>query len=137
MAVLTDDIKLEEKPGHLVDSPVVASDIIYQGALVKHNAAGYIAPAAAESGAVFAGVAYERVDNSSGAAGDKMVRVIKMGTFLLTGSGFTQANVGASVYASDDQTISTTQGTNEQEVGKIVKFVSATQVWVKIDNVAV
>ena len=137
MVALAANKKVDQKEGHLVASPVVASDVIYQGALVKHNAAGYLAPCAAEDGAVFAGVAYEQVDNSSGANGDQVCRVEKEGRFLLDGSGFTQANVGDAVYASDDQTISTTQGTNEQKVGYIDEYVSATHVWVRINGTAV
>lgn len=139
MAALAANVDRKEKEGKLIAHPVVASDIIYQGALVKHNAAGYLAPCSAEAGAVFAGVAYEKVDNSAGAAGDKTCRVEKEGSFLMTfaGAALTQAGVGASVYASDDDTVSLVQAANEQEVGKLVEFISATQGRVKIDNVAV
>ena len=135
MAALTEDKNVVEKDGKLVAMPVVASDIIYRGALLKINAAGFLAPCAAEAGAVFAGVSYEKCDNSSGSAGDVECRSITEGLFLLEGSGFAQSDVGSSVYASDDQTISTTQGANEQEVGKILYFVSATQVYVKINAI--
>jgi len=138
MAALTANVDRKEKEGKLVASPVVASDIIYQGALVKHNAAGYLAPCAAEAGAVFAGVAYEKVDNSAGAAGAKTCRVEKKGSFLMSsGTSLSQADVGSAVYASDDDTVSTTQATNEQLVGYIVEFISSTQVRVRIDNVAI
>lgn len=137
MAALTANVDRKEKEGKLVASPVVASDIIYQGALVKHNAAGYLAPCAAEAGAVFAGVAYEKVDNSAGAAGAKTCRVEKNGSFLMSGTGLGQSDVGSAVYASDDDTVSTTQATNEQLVGYIVEFISSTQVRVRIDNVAI
>jgi predicted RecA/RadA family phage recombinase len=133
MAALTDNKEVQEKEGKLIDMPVVASDIIYKGAIVKINAAGYAAPMAAEASAYLAGIAYEKADNSSGSAGDINCRVITEGSFLLEGSGFSQASVGDNVYASDDQTISDTQGTNEIKVGKIVEYVSATQVWVKIN----
>jgi hypothetical protein len=137
MTALAANVDRKEKEGMLLAHPVVASDIIYAGALVKHNAAGYLAPCAAEAGAVFAGVAIEKVDNSAGSAGDLSCRVKKTGAFLMSGTGFSQANVGASVYASDDDTVSTTQASNEQEVGKIVEYISSTQVRVRIDNVAV
>lgn len=137
MAVLTANVDRKEKQGKELAHPVVASDIIYAGALCKHNAAGFLAPCSAEAGAVFAGVSIEKIDNSAGAAGDLKCRVAKEGAYLMAGSGFSQANVGASVYASDDNTVSTTQGANEQEVGKIVEFISATLVRVKIDNVAI
>ena len=133
MAALTDDKEVLMQEGKLQAMPVVASDIIYRGAICKVNAAGFLAPAAAEAGAVMAGIAYEQCDNSAGAAGDVDCRVVRNGVHLLEGSGFSQADVGAKVYASDDQTVSTTQGANEQEVGTIVRFESATQVWVDIE----
>ncbi|MCP3684549.1 MAG: cytoplasmic protein [bacterium] len=132
MAALTESINVEEQHGVIADSPC-AVDVIYRGALVMHNAAGFLAPCAAESGAVFAGIAEEEVDNSAGAAGDKNCKHIHDGRFLLTGAGFVQADVGEIVYASDDQTITKTAGSNVL-VGKIQKFVSATQVWVLLEN---
>ncbi len=137
MAALTENVDRKEKEGKLLAHPVVASDIIYQGAIVKHNAAGYLAPMAAEAGAAFAGIAYEKVDNSAGAAGDLTCRAEKYGAFLMNGTGFSQADVGSIAYASDDNTISTTQGTNELAVGRIVEFISSTEVRVRIDNYAV
>lgn len=135
MTALAADKKVIEKQGNLVSSPM-AVDIIYQGALLKHNAAGFLAPCAAEAGAQFAGVAFEGKDNSAGSAGDELCRAKKVGMYLLNGTGFSQADVGSTVYASDDQTISTTQATNEQPVGKIAAFVSSTEVYVKIDGFA-
>ena len=137
MAALTENKQVPSKVGELASKPVVASDIIYLGALCKNNAAGYLAPCAAEAGATFAGVSVDYVDNSSGSAGDKVARVERKGLYLLEGSGFAQANVGASVYASDDQTVSLVQGANEQEIGKIVRYISATQVWVDIEGTAI
>ena len=137
MTALAKGISLTEKEGKLLAHPVVAADIIYKGALVKHNAAGYLEPCSAELGAFFAGIAYEEKDNSAGSAGDVVCKVMKEGVFLMTTSGMAQADVGSPVYASDDATFSTTQATNEQKVGDIVEFVSATEVWVKIDSAAV
>jgi len=134
MTALAANKDLDQKDGKLVAFPVVASDILYKGALVKINAAGFLAPCAAEAGAQFAGVAYEQIDNSAGAAGAKTCRVETEGVFEMLGAGLAQADVGSSVYASDDQTVSTTQAANEQLVGKIVEFVSATKVMVKINN---
>lgn len=134
MTALAENKLLKEKEGKLIAMPVVASDIIYQGAMVKVNAAGYLAPCAGEAGSQFAGIAYEKVDNSAGSAGDKTCRVIcDQSHFYLSGSGFTQADVGSVVYADDDQVVTLTEGTtSKQVVGNIVEFVSATEVVVKI-----
>jgi len=131
MAALAENNEVVEKAGKTIASPM-AVDIIYRGSLCKHNAAGFAAPCAAESGAVFAGVAYEKKDNSGGSAGDEDCKIIKEGVFLLTGVSFTQTDVGQKVYASDDQTVSTTQAANEQQVGRIEALESATQIWVDI-----
>ena len=132
MAALTDNKEVDRKDGVLIAHKVAASTTIYKGALLKVNASGYAEPCATEAGASFIGVAYEEVDNSSGSDGDKEVRVYKTGTFLLEGSGFAQSDVGAPVYASDDQTITTTPASNLQIVGEIVEYEAADEVWVKL-----
>jgi len=133
MTALSANVEIDRKEGELIAHPV-AVDIIYKGALVKHNAAGFLAPCAAEAGAHFAGVAYEKIDNSAGSAGDDDCRTYKKGRFLLTGSSFAQADVGEKVYATDDATITKTYADNLQFVGVIDEYVSATQVWVTIDS---
>ena len=133
MTALTDNKEVIEKDRKLLALPVVASDIIYKGAIVKINAAGYLAPMAAEIGAFMAGIAYEKADNSAGAAGDINCKVMREGVFEMVSAGITQADLGSTVYASDDQTVSTTQGTNEVAVGKIVEVISATKIMVDIN----
>ena len=137
MAFLTKDIDRKEKEGKLLAAPVGAGIKIFNGALVKHNASGYLARAAAEAGAAFAGVSYERVDNTDGSDGDKTCRALKKGAFLMDGTGFAQSNVGDVVYAKDDNIVGLTDAGNEQAVGKIVEFISATKVRVLIDGYAV
>lgn len=106
---------------------------IYKGALVKHNAAGYLAPCAGEAGSAFAGVALEEseVPGSNGAVVSGLVA--KEGAFELTGSGFAQTDVGLAVYAADDATVQLSAGTTSlQKVGFIEKYISATKVLVRI-----
>ncbi len=130
MAALTDNIEVKEKDGILVDFPV-AVDIIYRGALCKINAAGYLAPCATESGSFFAGIAMEEVDNSAGSAGDKTCKVMTKGSYLLTSSGLGQDDLGSPVYATDDQLVGLTDTGDLQRIGRMVKYVSATQMWVQ------
>lgn len=132
MAVLTDNKEVLEKASGLLQFPA-AVDIIYKGAIVKTNAAGYLAPMAAEVGAIAAGVAYEKCDNSGGSAGDVKCKVLRQGVFLFVGVGLVQADLGKPAYASDDQTVSITQATNEVAVGKIVEVISATACYVDIN----
>jgi len=122
-----------EKNSDIVSHPVVASDIIYKGALCKINAAGNLAPCAAEAGGTFAGVAYEKKDNSAGSAGDLVCKVVTSGLHLLTGTGFALTDVGSVVYATDDAVITTTYAANLQRVGTIEQYESSTQVWVRLE----
>lgn len=126
--------QVNEKEGVLQEHPVVASDIIYQGALCKINAAGYLAPCAAEAGSIFAGVAELGIDNSAGIAGAVKAVVKSEGVFRLPCSGLTIANVGDVVYATDDEIVTVTEVANTQIVGRIVQFISATEVWVKLGH---
>jgi len=132
MSALAANVQVQRKDGQIIKHKC-AVDTIYEGGLCKLNAAGFLAPCAAELGAVFAGVAVEKVANESPyAAGDQECRVYKEGIFLLTGSGFAQTDVGQAVYATDDQTITKTNAADKQRVGVIVEYLSSTQVWVKI-----
>ena len=134
MSALAANVQVLRKDGEIIKHKC-AVDTIYEGALVKLNASGYLAPCAAELGAVFAGVAVEKVANESPySAGDQECRVYKKGVFLLTGSGFAQTDVGQDVYATDDQTVTKTNAADKQRVGTIVEYYSSTQVWVKIDS---
>lgn len=132
MAALAASYEVLEKDGVLHAGPM-AVDIIYRGAMLMHNAAGFLAPAATGAGSFFAGIAEEEVDNSAGSAGDKVCKYKRTGVYLLTSSGLAQADIGTKVYASDDQTLTTTS-TNNVLVGQIVEFVSATQVWVNLEH---
>ena len=133
MTALTDNKEVSEKHRRLIENPVAGSVVIFKGAIVMSNASGFLAPAAALLDAKMAGMAYEKVDNSNGSAGDVNCKLLREGLFELAGSGFSQADIGKTVYASDDQTVSTTQGTNEIAVGKIAQVVSATKVFVDIE----
>lgn len=127
---LTAEREVIEKDGVVRTLPM-AVDIIYRGALCTFNAAGYVAPAGLAVSEVFAGIAEETVDNSAGSAGDKKVKLKTEGRYLLTGSGFAQGDVNVTVYASADDTITKTAGTNPP-IGTIDEYVSSTQVWVKL-----
>src|SRR5688572_13203033 len=83
--------------------PVVASDIIYNGAAVALNASGNALPCTgAAGGNFFVGFAYRRVDNSAGAAADVRVDVAKEGYVKLNVTNVNGAeDVGMFVYATD------------------------------------
>lgn len=103
------------------DIGVIASDIIYEGSAVGDNASGYARPLVA--GDPFLGFAQVDVDNSSGSAGDKSVRVNRKGAIQLAVTSVAITDVGRPVYASDDNTFALAGiGT---KVGYVKRFVSS------------
>lgn len=112
--------------GELADLPVIAADIIYEGAAVGENGSGYFRPLAAAD--PFAGFAQAPADNSAGAAGAVYVRVKTRGRVILPVTGVTAVtDEGTAVYASDDDTFTLTSSGNSA-VGKITRYISGTTV---------
>lgn len=108
MTTLAADALRAFELGDIQEYPVIASDIIYGHAAVGLVAAsGHARPLAA--GDRFVGFAEARVDNSTGAAAAKTVRVVNRGKVVLpvTGAVITdQACENLPVYAADDDTFS-------------------------------
>lgn len=119
MATLAKDAARDFYEGDYMEFPVIAADIIYQGAFVGDNASGYARPLVA--GDPFRGVAEEQCDNATGAAGDKNVRVKRRGLIKLPIASLAITDVGKDVYASDDDTFTLTQSTNTR-IGVVRKW---------------
>lgn len=131
MATKTVAEVLEFMVGDVRQLPVIASDVIYQGSAVGENASGYSRPLAA--GDPFQGFCMETVDNSSGAAGDKNVMCLRKGCVKLAITSIAIAsNDQVAVYASDDNTFTTTKGSNTL-IGHVSQFISTGYVWVEFD----
>ncbi len=107
--------------GSINSLPVIASDIIYEGAAVGENGSGYARPLVA--GDPFCGFATRKADNSAGAAGDKRVEVRTAGLVQLSISPLAITDIGKDVYASDDDTFTLTQGSNTR-IGSVRRWVS-------------
>lgn len=107
--------------GDINELPVVATDIIYEGAAVGDDGNGNVRPL--NAGDPFRGFAERKVDNSAGAAGDKRVRVKTRGMIQLAIGSLAITDVGKDVYASDDDTFTLTQSTNTR-VGYVYRWVS-------------
>lgn len=102
MTTLATDTPRDQVLGNVNSLPVIASDIIYQGAAVGDNGSGYARPLT--SGDPFRGFAQAKADNSTGSAGDIDVLVIEKGKVKLAISGVAITDVGKPVYATDDNT---------------------------------
>lgn len=107
--------------GAVNELPVVAADIIYEGAAVGDNGSGVARPLVA--GDPFLGFAIENVDNSAGAAGDKTVKVKKHGEVVLPITSLAITDRGKPVYASDDDTFTLTASTNTH-IGRVTRWIA-------------
>ncbi len=117
-----------------LEYPVVATDIIYEGAAVGENASGYARPLVA--GDVFLGFAEFTVDNSGGSAGDKIVAVRPRGLVQLPIASIAiTANDRPAVYASDDDTFTLTKGSNSL-IGYVAAWVETGVALVEFDALA-
>lgn len=130
MTTLAKDSPRAHEIGTYNTLPVVGSDIIYDGAYVGDNGAGYARPLSA--GDRFLGVAQAQADNSLGSAGDKSLRVLESGKFPAAISGAVITDVGQPVYASDDDTL-TFSPVGGSFVGFVHRFVSSGNVIVRFD----
>lgn len=134
MTTLADNKPRAYETGEFNDLPVIASDIIYEGAAVGENGSGYFRPLVA--GDNFAGFAVRKADNSSGVAGAKNVKVRQKGKIELAVTGVTGVtDEGSTVYASDDNTF-TLSSTNNSAIGKIIRHISGTTVLVEFEAVS-
>lgn len=83
--------------------PVAASEHIWKGAFAGvDRTTGYVRNL--QSGDLFAGIAYEEIDNTSGGAGEVSVRLYTQGDFVLTVNIAIQPLLGAGVYAINNET---------------------------------
>ena len=114
--------------------PVAASTILYEGAMAFVTPAGYADDDTGSGGNKFAGIVHATVDNSSGSAGDLNVELWRDDdVFELTGSGFSQADVGKKAFATDNFTIATSPGASGLYIGIVEEYVSSTVLRVRID----
>jgi hypothetical protein len=136
MTALTSDRNTVRMEGDLRASAAAAA-LIYAGALVMRNSAGYVTKGATATGAVGCGRAEERVDNSGGSAGDIDVRY-RPGIFRFANSATTDeikaTDIGQLCYVVDDQTVAKTDGTASRSIAGFVEGVDDLGVWVRFDE---
>ncbi|WPY94682.1 hypothetical protein T8T21_00725 [Limimaricola variabilis] len=137
MPPLTSDRSTPQQLGDLRVAGVAAATLIYQGAIVMRDAAGYATKGATAAGAVGIGRAETRADNSAGAAGDLDV-TYQPGTFRFANSAaadaIAAADIGKLCFIVDDQTVAKTDGTATRSPAGIVEAVDALGVWVRFDE---
>ena len=102
-------------------APVAATTTIYKGTLVSMNASGYLVNAVDTSAFFFVGVAVDTVVNS-GTDGAVYCPVWLEGAFIFTCTNDAVTDLFKHVYATDNQTVSTTATTNVGAVGRIIEI---------------
>lgn len=131
---LSQDRNTPFKDGEIIAVPVAASAVIYAGALVVANAAGFAAPGSVATTLTYLGRAEESVNNTGGSNGDKTVQVRRKKAFKwknYTSDALVQADLGKAVYIYDDETVAKTSGGSARSLGgKMVQF-EADGVWVE------
>lgn len=125
MATLTQNEPRAFVQGDVENYPVVADDIVYQGAALGEDTNGHSRPL--QAGDVFQGFALEKADNTGGAAADVRVRTQVQGRIELDVAGASAITVNdlPAVYASDDNTFTLTSTSNSL-IGYVSQWVSGT-----------
>lgn len=134
MTALAADRLTPKRISHQFAFGVAASTKIYAGGMVAINASGYATKGATSTTLKCVGVATEQADNSAGADGAINVPV-ERGTWRFAnssaGDAIGLANVGATCYMVDDQTVALTNGGSTRSAAGIVRDVDAAGVWVE------
>ncbi len=147
MAVLTAERSISRKGAESTGTPplvtreVKGGQKIYKGALVATDATGYAVSGASiqATGLKIWGIATKTVDNTSGANGALTVDV-QLGVFPFQNGGaaadpVAQADVGATVFADDDQSIRKTSGTSTRSnAGTFMGFDENSFALVRVGN---
>lgn len=134
MTALAADRLTTRRPGHQFAFAVAAAAKIFAGSIVCLDASGNATKGATATTLKAVGVATEQADNTGGAAGAIVVRVERgLWRFANSAAGdlITLANVGASCYIVDDQTVALTSGTSTRSVAGVIRDVDAAGVWVE------
>lgn len=118
----TGNAPLEQEIGDRNECPVAASQHLYRGSMAFGDAAGL---ATTVLGAKFLGHMVAEADNSAGADG-AINAVLMAGRYRLqvTLTGVALTDIGAPVFASDNNTLTLTPGANTP-VGKVLRYVAA------------
>lgn len=115
---------------------VAAAAVIYFGALIAKNAAGYVVPASDAAALKVIGIAQQFVDNTAGADGAATV-LYTTGVVAELGNNagaIVQAGKHVKCYAADDNSVTTKAiSLHRVVVGTVVKFTAAL-VFVYIDE---
>lgn len=137
MTALAKDRNTARAEGDIRQGAVLAATLVYAGAIVMRNAAGYLTKGQTATGLVAVGRASHRADNSAGASGD-LTLDYRAGFFHYANSAaadeITIAEIGDVCFVVDDQTVAKTDGGTTRSKAGIVDHIDANGVWVRFDE---
>jgi len=117
MTAIAQDRSIDKAGSKLFAYDLAATAKLYQGTLIIRNAAGNLLDGANTVDTKFAGISRgdpvngtSTVDNTNGSIADLTAELQTEGVFSFASSGLDKTDIGARVYVSDNQTITTTPG---------------------------
>lgn len=134
MTALTENYEAKRQDGEILSYPVLASAVIYKGALLVDVGTGYAQPGSGVAAYTFLGVAVEAVTGGT-TDGAVRVRVYKTGTFEYAKASAVAGDLGVKMYIHDDQTVGTSS-TNTNFAGYCVDIVDGSTIKLRIDLAA-
>lgn len=135
MAALAADRNTPQRDSVDFSFPVAASTKLWAGSLACINASGYLTKGAVATTLKTVGVVQVTTDNTAGANGAVSAKVRRgCHRFANSSAGdlIALADVGASCYVVDDQTVAKTNGGSTRSVAGTIRDVDADGVWVDI-----
>ncbi len=120
--------------GRRFGAPIAPGEVIYTGGLTGVNASGQAQRIQTAGTVAFLGIAEKGINNSAGAAaGDNVVG--QLDCYKLPVPGATPANIGAPVYATDDNTLTLAKpGTGFEGVIGYLAGIENGATWVELSN---
>lgn len=134
MAALTQDRNTLRRDAVQFEFPVAANTVLYAGSIGCINSSGLAVPGAATATLKAIGRIEERADNTGGAAGAIRAK-FRRGCYCFANSSAADliavADIGATCYVVDDQTVAKTNGSDARPVAGIIRDVEPKGVWVE------
>lgn len=135
MTTLTADRNTPLRDALEFSFPVAAATKLFAGSLVCLNATGFLTKGAVATTLKTVGVCQQVADNTAGANGAIQAKV-RRGCYRFGNSASTDlialADIGASCYVVDDQTVAKTNGSATRSVAGVIRDVDSDGVWVEI-----
>jgi hypothetical protein len=135
MAALTQSRNTKRRDGRLTSDPVAAATKIFAGSMIALDATGYAVPAGTAGAGPARAIAKQEIDNTDGADGALRVEGERtVGAFGNSAAAdlIARADIGATAYVVDDQTVAKTDGGATREAAGVIVDVDADGVWVAI-----